>query len=143
VIGEAARGITVARGVLEAVIDHARREAPIECCGFLIGTPSRVDRIAPMTNIAFSQVRFLVDPREHIALAKHLRGTGLEIVGAYHSHPRTAAEPSPTDVAEAYYSELVYVIVSLADPAAAEVRAYRIQGSRVTPIALVSERSIS
>jgi len=46
-------------------------------------------------------------------------------------------------VAEAYYSELVYVIVSLADPAAAEVRAYRIQGSRVTPIALVSERSIS
>lgn len=138
-IGAAVRCMTVAPGVLEAIVAHARREAPLEGCGFLVGTPPRIDRSVPMTNIAFSQVRYLVDPREHIALVKQLRGSGLEIVGVYHSHPRSSAEPSPTDVAEAYDSELIYMIVSLADPSATDVRAYRIRGGRVTSIALATE----
>ena len=36
------------------------------------------------------------------------------MLGFYHSHPRSAAEPSPTDLAEASYPDHLYLIVSLA-----------------------------
>ena len=46
-----------------------------------------------------------------------LRGTGREVVGVYHSHPHSAAVPSPTDCREAHYPGFIWVIVSLAAPA--------------------------
>jgi proteasome lid subunit RPN8/RPN11 len=138
VIGPAVETLAIASGVLEAMIEHARRDLPHECCGLLIGTAAGIDESVAMTNLARSESRFAVDPREHIALARRLRGSGREILGAYHSHPRSAAVPSPTDVAEAYYPEFVHVIVSLANAAAPDVRAYRIRGARVTGVALVA-----
>jgi proteasome lid subunit RPN8/RPN11 len=128
--------IVVARSVLNAIVEHARREAPNECCGLLIGSADRIDDCAPTTNLADSPSRFTVDPREHLALARRLRGSGREIVGAYHSHPRSPAVPSPTDIAEAHYPDFIHVIASLLEPVAPDVRAYRIRGVEVTGIAL-------
>ena len=68
-----------------------------------------------------------VDPVEHIAAMKSLRVRGRVILGAYHSHPRTPAVPSATDLAEAHDAELLYVIVSLGDERP-DIRAYRLQG---------------
>jgi hypothetical protein len=48
----------------------------------------------------------------------------------------SASEPSPSDLAEAFYPEFVYVIVSIAEPQHAAVAAYRVEGGRVTPVAL-------
>jgi proteasome lid subunit RPN8/RPN11 len=121
-------------GVLDAITDHARRDAPKECCGLLVGTVQRIDESVPMTNRAAGATRFQVDPGEHIALNRRLRGSGRQVVGVYHSHPRGPAEPSPVDVREAHYPEFVYVIVSLADSARPEVRAYRIRDAAVTEI---------
>jgi desampylase len=129
--------VVVASRVLSAIVEHARRAAPNECCGLLIGTADRIDDSVPTTNLAYSPSRFTVDPREHLALAKRLRGSGRDIVGAYHSHPRSPAVPSPTDVAEAYYPDFIHMIASLMEPFAPDVRAYRIRGSEVTNIALV------
>src|SRR5207247_10896815 len=69
-----------------------------------------------------------------------------------HSHVRTAARPSPTDVGLAFYPDALYVLVSLAepgrDPAAADpaagdpaspsptVRAWRILDGRVHEVVL-------
>jgi [CysO sulfur-carrier protein]-S-L-cysteine hydrolase len=122
--------------VLDAMAAHARDEAPNECCGLLVGTPSRIDESVRTKNLAASPARFLVDPREHIALTRRLRGSGRQVVGAYHSHVHSVAEPSPSDVAEAHYPEFVYVVVSLADPQHAAVGAYRVENGRVTPVAL-------
>jgi proteasome lid subunit RPN8/RPN11 len=59
-----------------------------------------------------------------------------EIVGAYHSHPRTAPVPSPTDRAQAF-GEFVYLI---AGPAAEigpiEVRGYRLEGGEFEAVTL-------
>jgi hypothetical protein len=45
--------------------------------------------------------------------------------------------PSATDVAEAFSSAFLYLIVSLLDPAQPDVRAYRISGEEIREIALI------
>jgi proteasome lid subunit RPN8/RPN11 len=126
----------ISPAVLAALIAHARREAPNECCGFLIGGPTSIDESVPTVNLAASPTRFRVDPAAHIALNRRLRGSSRSILGAYHSHPGSPAEPSPTDLREAHYPEFVYVIVSLAGERE-DVRAYRIANARATPVELV------
>ena len=129
----------IAAPLIEAVIEQARREAPLECCGLLVGHGDTVERVVPMRNAACSRTRYLVDPAEHFALIRELRGTGREIVGAYHSHPASAAIPSPTDIAEAWEADFVYVIVSLENEARPDVRAFRIAGGECVPVDVTSE----
>ena len=121
-----ATSVRIARVVLDDMVAHAVMEAPRECCGLLVGTADRVEESVRTANLEAGNARFLVDPAEHFALVKRLRGTGRDVVGAYHSHPRSAAVPSPTDVAEAFSEEFLCVIVSLLDPSTPAVRAYRL-----------------
>ena len=119
--------LTITRGVIDGLIAHARRQAPLECCGLLIGKGDVIDEHAPTRNLRSSEVAYEIDPREHIAIRKDARARGRVVLGAYHSHPRTAAVPSPTDIAEAHYDDdFLYVIVSL-EKEPAIVRAYRLQ----------------
>ena len=113
--------------VLAGLIEHARDEAPFECCGLLAGDGDLIDEYVRTRNRRASEVAYEIDPREHISVMKSLRTRGRSVLGAYHSHPRTAARPSPRDVAEAHYEmDFVYVIVSLErDPP--DVRAYRLE----------------
>ena len=115
-------GIAIVRRALEAVVAHARAEAPRECCGLLLGRPDSVSEAVAARNIAAMATRFLVDPQDHINTLRAARGRGLEILGFYHSHPHTAAVPSETDRAEAGYPDHLYLIVSLAvEPADARL----------------------
>lgn len=107
------------------MIDHARRQAPLECCGLLAGRDGVIDVCVPTRNLKASAVAFQVDPAEHLAAMKRTRLEGREIIGAYHSHPRSPAIPSPTDLADAHYEEFLYVIVSLAGDQP-DVKAYRL-----------------
>ena len=127
----------VRRAALDAVVAHARQAMPEECCGLLIGSGGRIEEAVPARNALASPTRYEVDPADHFAVIRRVRREGRSIVGAYHSHPATAATPSPTDVAQAYDHELLYVIVSLRDLARPEVRAYRIVNGGVDEIALV------
>jgi proteasome lid subunit RPN8/RPN11 len=58
-------------------------------------------------------------------------------VAIYHSHTRSAAYPSATDVSLAYYPETVYLIVSLADAERADLRGFKITDGKVDEIELV------
>lgn len=110
------RRVTVPRAVRSAIIQHARREAPRECCGFLIGSGRRVQFALPLKNVdSRPEVRFRVDDRQHIEVRRWLRQLAppLEIVGVYHSHPQADAHPSASDMAEAHYPGWVFAIVSL------------------------------
>jgi proteasome lid subunit RPN8/RPN11 len=129
--------IEVGADVLRAVTDHARSEAPNECCGLLVGTSGCIERSVPTTNLAPSPTRYEVDPREHVALIRTLRGGSQSIVGAYHSHPHSPATPSATDIAEAFYPEFIHLIVSLADWMEPVIRGYRICNGNVEPVLLV------
>jgi proteasome lid subunit RPN8/RPN11 len=122
--------------VFAAIVEHARREAPRECCGLLVGNRFHIDESVPAANIASEPTRFLIDPADHIALNRRLRGSGREVVGAYHSHPNDPPVPSPRDITEAHYREFLHVIVSLVGDPETCVRGYRIRDGSVTPVAL-------
>src|SRR5688572_20772475 len=108
------------------MLQHAREEAPRECCGLLVGKGESVVQSVRARNLDAKATRYLIDPEDHFAAIRAARRDGLEVIGAYHSHPSSAPVPSPTDVAEANSgSDFVYVIVSLRDD---DVRAYRIHG---------------
>ena len=128
----AADVLRLTRGVAEAIIADARRAAPRECCGLLVGRAGGVEECVPTRNIDPDPARYLVDPAEHIRLNRRLRGTGRSVIGVYHSHPRSPAEPSPTDIAEAHYPEFVYVIVSLASSGTEAIQAFRIVDGKVS-----------
>ena len=119
------------------MIAHATEEAPRECCGLLVGQGSNVDESVRVRNVHPSPSRYLLDPAEHIATNRRLRGTGREVIGAYHSHPHSPAVPSPVDRAEAYYSDFVWIIVSLAVEGEPAVAAYRLRGGTFVPLALL------
>jgi proteasome lid subunit RPN8/RPN11 len=123
----------MATSVLGAIIAHARDDAPDECCGLLVGSGERIDEAVRTPSLERSATRYQVDPSSHIALIKRLRGSDRAIVGAYHSHPHSPATPSASDIAEAYYPEFVYVIVSLAE-SEPDVRAWRIRDGLVSEL---------
>jgi [CysO sulfur-carrier protein]-S-L-cysteine hydrolase len=129
--------VRIRAAVIDSIVAHAREEAPNECCGLLIGPDDSIEDSVRTRNLEASPTRYRVDPEEHIALNRRLRRTPWRVVGAYHSHPHSAAQPSPTDVTEAFYPEYLYVIVSLAHPDEPAVCAYQITAGNFEPVVLV------
>lgn len=126
------------RHVIDAMVAHARVEAPNECCGLLAGSGGVVDECIRTRNVKASPTEYLVDPADHFEAIRRLRSEGRSVLGAYHSHPRSAAVPSRTDVSEAHYPEFVYLIVSLARHDTPDVRAYAIRDGAFAAIDIVT-----
>ena len=127
-------GVEIPATVIRDMLTHAREEAPRECCGLLVGKGESVSRSVRARNLDATATRYLIDPEDHFAAIRAARVEGLEVVGAYHSHPSSAPVPSPTDVAEANNgSDFLYVIVSLLNE---DVRGYRIDAGVYKPLAL-------
>ena len=106
---------------------HAREEAPNECCGYLRAADGAVEEVFRSKNLRASPYGYELDAGSLLA-ANELDDQGHE-VGIYHSHPRSPAEPSQTDINLAQYPDWTYLIVSLAGEP--EVRAWRIADGRV------------
>jgi proteasome lid subunit RPN8/RPN11 len=120
--------VILPRAVRDAVVAHAREASPAECCGLLVGSPGEITSAVRAGNLSENPKRFLVDPKDHIRARRDARAAGLDVVGFYHSHPHSAAEPSETDAAEAWtYPNHLHLIVGLAGEAA-DVRLYRFTG---------------
>jgi proteasome lid subunit RPN8/RPN11 len=130
----------IAPEALQSIVAQARAVEPAECCGLLIGSGSVIAEAIQTLNVSEIPNRFFIDPKGHIEGRRDARRRGLEVLGFYHSHPHTRAEPSETDRAEAAYPGALYLIVSLAtDPA--EARLFRFERDDFVEIALVSADS--
>ncbi len=103
--------IRISRAAFDDIAAHARQAWPVECCGVLIGKASTIVETRPTANLAESPNRFLVDPKGHIEARRDARTRGLDVVGFYHSHPRSEPVPSPTDLAELAYPDCLHLIV--------------------------------
>lgn len=124
---------------LDAIVAHAKREAPNECCGIFAGTEAGlVTHVFEMTNARASPTEFFMDPQEQFEVLDEMRAARLEMVGVYHSHPSTPARPSARDVKMAFYPDVAQVIVSLAgnEPT---VRAFLITDGTATALPLRTE----
>jgi proteasome lid subunit RPN8/RPN11 len=131
--------LRLAAGLRDELAAQARRAAPRECCGLLVGTPDRIDALVASPNLDPDPARYRIDPALHIRTNRELRATGRAVVGVYHSHPRGPAGPSPADIEEAMYPDFVHLIISAVDRKSPEIRAYRIIRRIVWPIGLEEE----
>jgi [CysO sulfur-carrier protein]-S-L-cysteine hydrolase len=118
----------------DAIVLQARRESPLETCGLLVGRAGVVVRLVPTTNAEASPTRYTIPAVEHLAAVRAARHDGLEVVGAYHSHPRSDAVPSVTDVGHAF-PNFVFVIAGL-EPEAA-LRAWQLVDGNFVELRLV------
>ena len=130
-----ARGIQLRPAVRAEIVAHAREDAPRECCGLLVGHGSLVLESVRSPNVDPDPNRYEIDARVHVATNRRLRGTGRAVVGAYHSHPHSPAWPSTSDLAETYYAEFIWVIVSLAS-GVETLKAFRLDGACIVELAI-------
>jgi len=108
------RSVTLPRAVEAVIVTHARADAPLECCGLLIGDASHIVEARRMRNVSpHPEQRYAIDPQEHFQAIRDARTRSWDVIGVYHSHPHSPAVPSPTDEAEGF-GEFVFLIVGLA-----------------------------
>ncbi len=129
--------MTIVQAALEEMCAHALDAAPGECCGVVIGTQGAIVATIRCRNVAREPTRYEIDPADHFAAIREARAKHLDVVGFYHSHPHSAAWPSPSDVAEAAYPDAVYLIVGTSR-SGREVRAFSILEGRAEQIPLFS-----
>ena len=119
--------------MLAAMIAHALRDHPHEACGLVGGHGELACEVRALSNVASDpRTRYLMHPREQLAAFEDFEAKGWEVVAIYHSHPHGPARPSETDIAESYYPDVVYLIISLADREMPEVTAWLIEEGQVT-----------
>jgi proteasome lid subunit RPN8/RPN11 len=128
--------VTIGDEVRADILQHARQTVPQECCGLLIGQGDVITKAVPVLNLATDPTtRYVIDPREHLAVVRAARAQSLEVIGAYHSHPRSTATPSRTDAAEAFTNFLFLIVGLGVDPP--QLTAWRWIDGNFEPVPLV------
>ena len=119
--------LRLTRDVYLQIVGHSYDGLPNEACGLFAGKPGAdlAEVFYATDNVAASTKVYTVDPKQHLRADRDAEDRGLSIMGVFHSHTRTEAYPSPTDVAQAPDPTWHYVLVSLRDDAPV-VRSYRI-----------------
>jgi [CysO sulfur-carrier protein]-S-L-cysteine hydrolase len=128
--------MNVSRSIVDELIEHAREDAPDECCGIVASQDGRAVKVFRATNAEASPVRYSLDPREQYDITMEIERNGWDLGVIYHSHTRSPAYPSQTDVNLAFWPEALYVIVGVMDPEQPEVKAYRIADRQIEEVPL-------
>lgn len=135
------------RGIATDIVDQARAEYPNEACGIIPGTADpalggEALRYEPCRNEAASSYRYRVHPDDVFRVLVDIDDADGAVWAVVHSHVKSPAVPSLTDIGLAQFPEALYILVSLAeeeaDPMtrAPSLRAWRIVGERTFEVEL-------
>ncbi len=116
----------ISQELARELVDHAVADLPNECCGMIAGRGGTATRVLRAGNSEGSPFMYVMDPREQLRIMDAIDDSGDDLLAIYHSHTRSAAYPSRTDVELAFYPDTLYLIVSIADRDAPEIRAFRL-----------------
>ncbi len=130
----------MARSLVDEIVAHARQDLPNECCGIVSTDDGRAVRVYRARNQHQSPLRFEIDSRDLIRIYSEIEDAGHDLGAMYHSHTESPAYPSQTDVNFGQdWPGLIWLIVSLADRDAPELKAYRITGPDVQEVQITVE----
>ena len=126
--------------LLSAIVGWSLDGRPNEACGLIAGAASAMEggmptRFLPLTNVAASPYRYLIDPDEQLRTMLAIDDADEVVWGIVHSHVASPAVPSDTDVGLAAYPDALYLICSLAGAEPA-VRAWAIRDGVVDEVEL-------
>jgi proteasome lid subunit RPN8/RPN11 len=123
----------IAPELLEQIVDHARRDAPNECCGVVSVRDGAAAQVIEVKNEAASPLKFEMGIELFYALER-IDEAGEELGAIYHSHTRTEPYPSQTDINWApQYPGAEWLIVGL-NGSDVKVRSYVIEDGRVDEV---------
>ncbi len=145
--------VTLPAAIRDAIVGHARAEHPNEACGLVSGTGPACEggtatRWHPTRNRAASPLRYEIHPDDLLRVSLEIDDAAEVTWAIVHSHVRSPARPSPTDIGLAFYPEALYLIVSLEEreaeaeamaepaPGRESVRAWRIVEGAAFEVAL-------
>jgi len=81
---------------------HANEQNPYEACAILLGTKDEKiwepTEIFLTENIEKSEINFTVSNEQLLGGYKMAEEKGLDVVGIFHSHPKSLPSPSNTDM---------------------------------------------
>jgi proteasome lid subunit RPN8/RPN11 len=130
----------IAQSLIDEMVAHAREDLPNECCGMVGGAGDEARIVVPVVNSAASPLRFEMDPQGQYNALKAIEDDGQELLAIYHSHTKSPAYPSQTDVNQAVnWPDAIYLIVSLQDPDEPEVKGYWLKDLKIADAELAVE----
>ena len=128
--------LSITRAAIKQMFEHARRDFPNECCGLVSGQANLASHVHEMRNVHASPVLYTMDPKEQLQVFTRIDDADEELISIYHSHTRSKAYPSPTDVRLALYPETVYLIVSLENREYPILRGFMMSEGAITEVAI-------
>jgi len=108
------------------MVQHAREQWPLECCGILSGRDGTVEKAYELQNEEESSVIYSMSPQDQLSVFEEMEKESIDMIAIYHSHPHTIPFPSETDVKLAFYPEVASIIISLMEEQNPVVKAFRI-----------------
>ena len=90
--------LRISRQLLDDIVEHARAEAPNECCGMIASRDGEAVAVHRARNAAKSALRYVMDPKEQLQITDAIEDAGLDLGAIYHSHTRSDPVPSQTDI---------------------------------------------
>jgi proteasome lid subunit RPN8/RPN11 len=130
----------ISQSLIDEMVAHAREDLPNECCGMVGGADGEASAVIPVVNSAASPLRFEMDPQGQYNALKAIEDDGGELLAIYHSHTKSAAHPSQTDVNQAVsWPDAIWLIVSLQDSDKPEVKGYWLKELKIADAELIVE----
>lgn len=120
---------------IDELVAHSREDVPNECCGVVGSKDGTAQQVHRAINAAASPLRYEIDSADFLRIYNEIDDADQEVGAIYHSHTRSAAYPSQTDINLALWPDALYIIVSLAEEEP-DVRAFAIVDRKVEEVAL-------
>ena len=118
--------VEMALDLAVAVRNHALWSFPNEACGLVLGTEEAGPQfVVCLSNSAGSPERFTIVPSESHGTVRLADELGMTVLGAFHSHPRSPAVPSRSDLAGGSDPEWLQLIIGPVVGRDPELRGYR------------------
>ena len=125
------------RHIVNQLLHHAQQSPDGGVCGLIGSKDGLSSHCYPIANIATAPQRlFVMDPAQQIAAMRSMRERGEELFAIYHSHPAGPSIPSATDLAQANYPEILYLIISLQTRGVLEMQGFLLDGDTITEVPL-------
>lgn len=128
----------IAQDLIDEIVAHSREDLPNECCGVIGGRDGELASVYRARNSEQTWLRYNIHPSDLFRITERLMPeAGEEVVGIYHSHTKSAAEPSQTDINLAEnWPGVLQLICSLEDDSNPVVRAFEIRDGGVEEVDL-------
>jgi proteasome lid subunit RPN8/RPN11 len=120
---------------IDEMVAHAKDDVPNECCGVVASQDGAATTVHRAVNAAASPLRYEIDSKDFLRIYNLIDDADQDVGAIYHSHTRSAAYPSQTDINLALWPDALYIIVSLAEQEP-DVRAFAIVDRKVEEVVL-------